>query len=412
MRPMKKASSLTYRIKNISKENEELIDKFANDCYAEGLTKARVDKYRGYLRNIAKMLGTDLEAATKEDIKRLVAEIEQSAYMDWTKHDYKVTIKKFWRWLRQTEDTYPEEVRWIRTTLKKANAKLPEDLLTQEDIRKLIENAVNIRDKALISVLYESGCRIGEILTMRIKDVAFEEPTCAIRVSGKTGSRRILLVNSTPYLSNWIAHCANKNDPKAFLWASIGTKNRDKGLKYNSVREMLKSVAEKGGIRKKVNPHLFRHSRATYLANKLTEAQMCEYLGWVQGSGMPRVYVHLSGRDVDEAILEIHGLKKPEDIESHKILQFKECSICGKTNEFEAKICQRCARPLDIASALELGNKEKKVLGMITPKMVDEMIKTRVIEILGQMGVKEPVEAEEPALKKQVMSARAHINCQ
>ena len=412
MRPFKKISRRTDKMNSVSKENKELIEKFACDCYADGLTKNRVDKYRGYLLHLAAVLEKNLIDATKEDLKRLVAAIECSDYMDWTKHDYKVTLKKFWKWLRQTDDTYPEEVRWIRTTLKKASVKLPEDLLTQEDVRKLIENAVNMRDKALISVLYESGCRIGEILSMRIKDVLLEEPTCAIRVSGKKGSRRILLVNSTPYLSNWISHCANKNDPEAFLWASIGTKNRDKVLKYNSVREMLKSVAKKAGIKKKVNPHLFRHSRATYLANRLTEAQMCEYLGWVQGSGMPRVYVHLSGRDVDNAILEIHGLKKPEDGENPKELEFKECSICGKANEFEAKICRRCARPLDIGSALELENKERKFLGMMTPKMVDEMIMIRIKEILGQEGVKERVEAMGPPLKKQAMSERAQISCQ
>jgi site-specific recombinase XerD len=406
MGPVKKASTRNDKIKNVSKENEELIAKYADDCYAEGLTKVRVDKYGGYLRNIARWLGTDIASATKDDVKRLVAELERSSYMDWTKHDYKVTIKRFWRWLRQTEDTYPEEVRWIKTTMKKTSAKLPEDLLTPADVRKLIESAVNLRDKALISVLYESGCRIGELLSMRIKDVALEEPTCAIRVSGKSGSRRILLVDSTPYLANWISHCATRNDPAAFLWISIGTTHRDKDLKYNSVRELLRAVARKAGLRKKVNPHLFRHSRATFLANKLTEAQMCEYLGWVQGSGMPRVYVHLSGRDVDEAILAIHGLKKPEDGENHKELKFKECAICGKANEFEAKICQRCARPLDIASALELESKEKKLLGMITPEMVDEMIRIRVNEILGPRGAREAREAWESPFKKQATAAR------
>lgn len=44
------------------------------------------------------------------------------------------------------------------------------------------------------------------------------------------------------------------------------------------------------------------------MANYLTEAQMNDYFGWVQGSGMPSVYVHLSGRDVDDAILKANGI--------------------------------------------------------------------------------------------------------
>ncbi|WP_240792460.1 hypothetical protein [Salarchaeum sp. JOR-1] len=54
-------------------------------------------------------------------------------------------------------------------------------------------------------------------------------------------------------------------------------------------------------LEKPVNPHHFRHSRATYLANYLTEAQMCEWFGWARGSRVPGRYVHLSGRDIDHA---------------------------------------------------------------------------------------------------------------
>ncbi|WP_394344768.1 hypothetical protein [Salinigranum halophilum] len=54
-----------------------------------------------------------------------------------------------------------------------------------------------------------------------------------------------------------------------------------------------------------MNPHHFRHSRATHLANWLTEAQLCEWFGWVQGSNVPARYVHLSGRDIDNAYLAL-----------------------------------------------------------------------------------------------------------
>lgn len=206
MRLKKDCPGFEERMKMLSKEDKELLIKFMNDCYADGLSRRRVLKYQGMILNLRKWLGINLQDATKEDLKRLVGGIEQSDYMEWTKHDYKVSIKRFWKWLRQTEDTYPDEVRWIKTTMKKSKCRLPEDLLTKKDVRKLIEGAVHIRDNALISFLYESGCRIGEVLSMRIKDVTFEEPTCAVRVTGKKGSRRILVVDSTPYLSNWISH--------------------------------------------------------------------------------------------------------------------------------------------------------------------------------------------------------------
>ena len=69
--------------------------------------------------------------------------------------------------------------------------KLPEELLTEEEIQKMISSCANLRDRALVSVLYESGCRIGEIGNLRIKDVLFDEYGAKIDVLGKTGARRV-----------------------------------------------------------------------------------------------------------------------------------------------------------------------------------------------------------------------------
>ena len=60
---------------------------------------------------------------------------------------------------------------------------------------------------------------------------------------------------------------------------------------------------------------MLRHSRASVLANYLTEAQMRQYFGWVQGSDMPRIYVHLSGRDIDKAVYKMYGMLGEEEEE-------------------------------------------------------------------------------------------------
>ena len=72
---------------------------------------------------------------------------------------------------------------------------------------------------------------------------------------------------------------------------------------------------QEAGVDKPSNPHHYRHSRASYLANHMTEAQLCKYFGWVQGSDIPAKYVHLSGRDIDDAVDAMHGLVDPEEDE-------------------------------------------------------------------------------------------------
>ncbi len=78
---------------------------------------------------------------------------------------------------------------------------LPGDLVSEEEVKMLVDSAVSVRDKAFIITLYESGARIGEVGMVRIKDVVFEERYTTVMVKGKTGSRRIIVVASTPFLT-------------------------------------------------------------------------------------------------------------------------------------------------------------------------------------------------------------------
>ena len=100
------------------------------------------------------------------------------------------------------------------------------------------------------------------------------------------------------------------------------------------------------GIKKRIYPHLFRHSRATALANHLTEAQMKVYLGWTQSSNMTSVYIHLSGKETDVAILKANGIKVEEEEPITEIKPTK-CPRCKTDNSATNKYCKMCSMALD-----------------------------------------------------------------
>jgi integrase len=207
--------------------------------------------------------------------------------------------------------------------------------LSEGDISKMIENCNHPRDKALISCFYEGGLRASELLTMKIGDVNFDNRGCFIMVRGKTGPRRVRLITSH-YLSDWIA-CLPSKTPETPIWTSLSTNHRGKPFTYTSLRNLLRKIAQRAEIRKRVNPHIFRHSRASQLANKLTESQLNEHFGWVQGSDMTRIYVHLSGRNLDNALLE-----------SQEPLKLILCPRCGQQIQTGHKFCFSCGLPLDM----------------------------------------------------------------
>jgi integrase/recombinase XerD len=191
---------------------------------------------------------------------------------------------------------------------------------------------------------------------------------------GKTGMRPVRIIKSAPYLSNWLNFHLKKDDPECFVWIPIGTmrnkvlkniKKRGYGLGYSSVLALLKKIAKKAGIKKRANPHAFRHSYLTILANKLTEAQLKKHAGWVAGSQMAQIYVHLSRRDTDDAILEANGIKREgKEKEDDKLKPIK-CPRCNQNNEPSNKYCKFCGAALDLKTAIKLDQKENLMTNLI-----------------------------------------------
>jgi ribosomal protein L40E len=135
---------------------------------------------------------------------------------------------------------------------------------------------------------------------------------------------------------------------------------------------MLFVTAARCNIGKRVNPHSFRHARASNLANVLTEAQMKEYLGWVGDSKMASTYVHLSGRNIDNALLKLNGIKTEDEVNSEEhSLRIKTCMRCQEVNSPTNGFCSRCGSPLDPRTAMLLHEEESKIDG-IMDRLLDD----------------------------------------
>jgi integrase len=355
----------------ISGNNRQAILDFVEECRANNLSFARRVKYLYTLPILAERLGKDFSSANIDDIKRLVGKInDDKSYADWTKNDFRVTLKRFYRWLHKfPPGQSPPETAWIRVRFAKKKI-LPEELLTEDDVSALLSACENSRDRAFVMTLYELGGRIGELLSLRCKSVAFDEFGAVLMLSGKTGDRRVRAVASTAYLSQWLNDHPH-NDTESPLWVSLSDRSRGEALDYASSRMLLRRLARRAGVRKRVNPQAFRHSRASFLANALTERQMEQYLGWVPGSRMPQIYVHLSGRDVDNALLAMNGIEvtRPRGLEVK--LRPKTCVRCEQRNDPISKFCSHCGMPLDLKAVFEI-ERERKAADALMSRLLKD----------------------------------------
>jgi site-specific recombinase XerD len=118
----------------LSKENVELIKNFVHSCYIESLSDQRILKYITTLKSIALLMNKEFVKATKKDIEQLIVAVNKKTKSEATRHDYKIALKKFYKWLYKGDES--ELTKWFTTNIKNKDKKLPEDMLTEEEIIK------------------------------------------------------------------------------------------------------------------------------------------------------------------------------------------------------------------------------------------------------------------------------------
>lgn len=292
-----------------TQHNKERMLQFLRRSEVEGLSDVRQLKYVYAFKWLLKVCNKDFDELTNRDIEDYLLSMN-GHYKASTKQTRWYPIKKFLCSLDKAD-----LVRDFKPAFDKSTKKMPDELLTEAEVLKMVEAAYSTRDKALVYVLYEGGLRISELLGMRMLDVEFDEKGGVIRVNGKTGERRVRIVHSAECLKAWVKHHP-LGKRESYVW--ISQNDFKTPIRHRVVDKMLKELAVRCNIDKRIHPHLLRHSRATHLAGKLTESQLKIFFGWSGGSAMPNIYVHLSGRDVDDAIMEASGMG-PKEVEEQSL---------------------------------------------------------------------------------------------
>ena len=382
----------------ISESARESIKEFLESVSAKDVTSHRIYFYAVRLRLLASFMGKDFLNPNVKNITKLIMNLKNSesrrggAYSANTMNDFKIALKRFYLWKFKTLD--PEVADLLKKRESKAN-KRSEDIISQGEVREIISSANSPRDKFLIALAYDSGCRISELLTLRIRDVSTDEYGIRLHVTGKTGERNVRCVgDSVALFSDWIARHPGRSNPDSYLFVKFdsGMFKGGDSLDYDSAQKVLQNAVSRSGIQRRIHWHLFRHTRATLLARDVKEAPLERQMGWVHGSKQTQTYVHLTDKDVDSSILKAYGveIKEKDHIKIDELPRV--CERCGTINTSDAKYCKRCALPLDKSVLNELDQKESKA-----------------IEILGNLDL-DPVEQKllemiksNPDLKEQLL---------
>jgi integrase/ribosomal protein L40E len=352
------------KIKNdsiINQKSKEVFLKFVEFKQTERISYFRLTRILDLFYHILKNFkDVDFSNMTQEQANQIWIWINQQNWKEWTKYTYSRIFKNYVGWLNENYSLKIKTKDW--KVQKPKNSIMPEYLITEEEFNKLFNATDDIQERLLIGLLYESGSRIGEILSLQIKNVSFNNYGAKLVVKGKTGQRVIPIVWFANLLRQFIEAHPFKNNPEAFLFYYKNREGKLVPLKYDVFVKNLKNLCKKVGINKRIHPHLFRHTRLTELAKELPEQILKQIAGWVPDSKMAQTYLHLSLKDVEESLLtKVYGIK-PSDNEKKE--KFVVCPKCNELNPPSATICWRCKTDLKESKLIEkvLSEEEMKKL--------------------------------------------------
>lgn len=329
--------------KDVSDKNKELILNFLTALEIGKVGKRH--KKTSLAKNLfslivcARHIKVDFDSLGMDDkdnkiIEKFVVDLDTNKikknngkpYSEKTKSDIKKILKTFYKWHYGENKTVPKLVDWIDTKvdLKEINC------LNREEIELWTSKLSNLKHKALVMALFDSGARIEEFLNILMRHVTYdkEEGSYKVRIEfSKTKPRTIYLPIATPFIRDYLKTYEDKDNPNKQLFS----------YKYDYIRRFLKESSLKY-IKKHATPHLMRHSSATFYCQKLNPFQLCYRYGWSMSSAMPQRYIDSNGLTDKQSVKEINIEKDEQHAKENQKLKEDISIINQKNRDMESQL--------------------------------------------------------------------------
>ena len=305
-----------------------------------------------------------------------------------TYNNHRVHLIRFFRWLyypnlEQKKRPKPVCIENIpQLTRREKSIYKPTDLWTLSDNLLFLKYCPSKRDSCYHAISRDTSCRPHEILKLRIKDIVFKvtgdnRQYAEVLVNGKTGSRHIPLINSIPYLKDWLDDHPQRGNPNATLICGIG-KSLGRGINTNSLfkiytrnQKLFENLLDNPSVptedkilmsallKKPWNPYIRRHSALTEKSKILKENVLRQHAGWSTNSDMPQKYLHYFGNESSESLLEAYGIVTT-DIRLQDQLKSKQCPNCSEPNKPDSKFCAKCRMVLSYDAYSETAEEKQQ----------------------------------------------------
>ena len=263
-----------------------------------------------------------------------------------TKHDFLRILKQFLVWMVENEHTSLPEKKVLRIKVPPHNpmTKTASQMITPDEIQLLYKACYRSYDRAMITFIYEGGLRIGEAAAMKWKDLTFNKNGIVVNVNFKTNvPRYVPIIAGNEYITQWRMDYPGTPEGDAPVFINY----RGTLLRNEAAIVQLQRLGERAGIKKRLTPHLFRHSRITHMVQEGVSESVIKLIMWGSvHSKMLQTYAHLTGQDIEREMRRIYNLETPEDKKQKSVLEPRICRHCHMIMPPASEYCAICGESL------------------------------------------------------------------
>lgn len=254
-------SRLTGQTKSVSSvSNSNYLAMFLNAKKIEGCSERTLSYYKTTVEKLLDGITDPIRKVTTDDIREYLASYQGLNDCSKTTIDnIRRNISSFFTWLEEEDYIIKSPMRRIH---KIKTTKTVKEVISDEEIEKMRDKCKNLRDLAIIDLLYSTGIRIGELVRLNVDDIDFEERECIVFGKGDKERRVYFDAKTKIHLMGYIN---SRSDTNPALFVSLDAPY-DR-LQISGVEIRLRRLGRELGINK-VHPHKFRRTMATRAIDK------------------------------------------------------------------------------------------------------------------------------------------------
>jgi len=258
----------------------EEVSKLKTELKIRGLSPLTVRNYSFFVEKFLSKTNKKADELNQDDAKAYLAELFDSKSKN-TIMLAAASLKFFYTEILKKE--------FSQVKIPKKERKLPE-VLTKEEVRKLIDGSDNLKSRLIISLLYSSGLRVSELVNLKKDDLNLQDKIGWVR-KGKGGKDRLFSLSSNLAVE-LKEYLEMKGDDKIYIFS------KDKPLTTRNIQKIIKGTRIRTGINKKVTPHTLRHSFATHLLEQGTDIRLIQSMLGHSSLNTTQLYTHISSEQI------------------------------------------------------------------------------------------------------------------